>query len=182
MEQIEKTEVVEQVQTPTVSKEDIEKYLGTDEGRKFLQPILDKTVTKSLETYKEKTLPNLVDQRVKELYPDVSPEQKALKEMQMELEKIKKEAMREKLLNNALKIATEKNLPTQIIDRFLGEDDETTAENLTLLETILNDAVKKAIEGKLPELGRSPEKDKKPIGPMDIAKMSKEDFIKYAKL
>jgi hypothetical protein len=180
MEQVQ--EAVETKEVNKTSQDDIKKYLETDEGKKFLNSYTDSRITKAIKTYEEKTLPGLVDAKIKEMYPEVSPEQKALKEMQMELEKIKKEAMREKLLNKALKIATEKNLPAQIIDRFLGDDEETTVENLTLLETILNDAVKKAIEGKLPELGRSPERDKKQNGPMDIAKMSKEDFIKYAKL
>lgn len=182
MEQLENNEQVETVATPTVTNIDIEKYLGTDEGRKFLQPTLDKTITKAIDTFKEKTLPSLVDAKVKELHPDMTPEQKQLSEMKNELERFKKEALKEKLLNKALKIASEKNLPTQIVEKFIGEDDETTETNMTLLETLFNDHIQKVVEGKLPELGRSPEKDKKSSIKTDIVKMSKEDFAKHAKL
>lgn len=156
-------------------------FLATDDGAK----LVDSVISKAVKSYEEKTLPGklpaLVDAKVKELYPEMTPEQKQLKEVQAELERMKKEALKEKLLNKALTVATEKGLPTQLIDKFLGDDEQSTINNIETLSTIFNEYVQKSVDVRLPELGRTPTTNKKTdVTQTDLLKMSSEDFAKHA--
>lgn len=178
---VEGTETSTTSAEPTLTLEVVKNFLEkNDDGRKYLNQYTDAKITKAIKTFEDKSLPALVDEKVKQLYPDISPEQKQLGEMKLELERIRNEAAREKLLNKALKIASEKGLPTEIVERFIGVDEESTESNLLSLEAIFNNAIKSAVEGKLPGLGRSPEQDKK-TGKPDISKMSKNEFAEYTK-
>ncbi|MDN5290873.1 MAG: hypothetical protein PWQ06_1112 [Anaerophaga sp.] len=74
-------------------------FLQTDEGKKLLQPRLDRHFTKSLETWKQNSLPKLIEEHEKrKLTPDQRHE--------MELAKIKQELEHKKKMK-ALKIKSD---------------------------------------------------------------------------
>lgn len=87
----------------------VSKFLGTDEGKKFLQPQLDSYFSKGLETWKTNNLEGLVNAKVKELYPDADPKDTELAAVKAELERIKAESVRKDLANKALTYANESN-------------------------------------------------------------------------
>lgn len=140
-----------------ISVDKVEGFLKTYEGKKLLQPILDRNFNKGLETWKTNNLEKLIDDEVKKRNPDQTPEQKKIAELEKLIEDEKSARMREALVNKALRVAKEKGLPDGIVDFFVGADEETTLSNLDHLETVFNKAVTDAVNVKFKESGRNPE-------------------------
>ncbi|MCJ0932931.1 DUF4355 domain-containing protein [Virgibacillus halodenitrificans] len=136
------------------TREDVEGFLDSDEGKKLLQPRLDQNFTKGLNTWKEKNLQKLIDDAVKEANPDETPEQKRIRELEEKIQQTEKESQREKLMNKAVKQASEKGLPTDIVSFFIGEDEESTMNNLGTFEEKYNAAITKAVDEKFKAGGR----------------------------
>lgn len=124
-------------------------FLDTDDGKKMLQPTLDKYHSKSLDSWKNNNLSKLVDDEVKKRYPETDPKDAKLAELQAQFEQMKAEATRKDLTNKALKVATEKGLPVELIDFLIGNDEETTTNNLSTFEKIFNDKLSAGVETKL---------------------------------
>ncbi|MCY8805763.1 DUF4355 domain-containing protein [Bacillus spizizenii] len=137
-----------------VSADKVEGFLETDEGKRLIQPRLDSHFTKGLDTWKANNLDALVDAKVKELYPEETEEQKRIRKLEKELEDQRTAAQREKLLNKAVSYASEKQLPADVVEFFIGEDEESTMKNLGAFEEKYNAALQKAIESKFQENGR----------------------------
>lgn len=137
---------LEELRRPT--REDVEGFLETDEGRKLLQPRLDQYFTKGLNTWKEKNLEKLVEERVKELYPEETEEQKRIRALEKKIEEAERRERQKELLNKAILAATEKGLPTDMVQFFVSEDEETTLSNLNMFEEKYKAAVQKAVDEK----------------------------------
>ncbi|MGR2780998.1 DUF4355 domain-containing protein [Bacillus subtilis] len=137
-----------------VSADKVNGFLDTEEGKRLIQPRLDSHFTKGLETWKANNLDALVDAKVKELYPEETEEQKRIRKLEKELEDQKTAAQREKLLNKAVSYASEKQLPADVVEFFIGVDEESTMKNLGAFEEKYNAALQKAIESKFQENGR----------------------------
>lgn len=163
-----------------VSADKVNGFLDTDEGKRLIQPRLDSHFTKSLDTWKANNLDALVEAKVKELYPEETEEQKRIRRLEKELEDQKTAAQREKLLNKAVSYASEKQLPADVVEFFIGEDEETTMKNLGVFEEKYTAAVQKAIESKFQESGSSFEKgDESPAsGSVDIGALAKSVNIR----
>ncbi|CAF1852320.1 MULTISPECIES: DUF4355 domain-containing protein [Bacillus] len=163
-----------------VSADKVNGFLDTDEGKRLIQPRLDSHFTKSLDTWKANNLDALVEAKVKELYPEETEEQKRIRRLEKELEDQKTAAQREKLLNKAVSYASEKQLPADVVEFFIGEDEETTMKNLGVFEEKYTAAVQKAIESKFQESGSSFEKgDSSPAsGSVDIGALAKSVNIR----
>lgn len=137
-----------------VSADKVNGFLDTEEGKRLIQPRLDSHFTKSLDTWKANNLDSLVDAKVKELYPEETEEQKRIRKLEKELEDQKSAAQREKLLNKAVSYASEKQLPADVVEFFIGEDEDSTMKNLGAFEEKYSAALQKAIESKFQENGR----------------------------
>jgi len=135
-----------------------------EDGKKWLQSYTDNKVTKGIDTFKEKTLPGLIEaekEKIRvELNPEETEEQKKLRKLEGDLEIEKKARLKTELLNLAIKRADEKNLPKTFLDRFIGEDETSTIKNLDLLEIEYNKALKDAVEIRFKDSGRDPHKTK----------------------
>ncbi|MED3439263.1 DUF4355 domain-containing protein [Bacillus subtilis] len=163
-----------------VSADKVKGFLETDEGKRLIQPRLDSHFTKGLDTWKANNLDALVDAKVKELYPEETEEQKRIRKLEKELKDQKTAAQREKLLNKAVSYASEKQLPTDVVEFFIGEDEESTMKNLGAFEEKYNAALQKAIESKFQENGSNFEKgDPSPAsGSVDIGALAKSVNIR----
>lgn len=124
-------------------------FLETEDGKKYIQPILDKYHSKGLETWKTNNLSKLIDEEIKKKYPDEDPKSLEIKKLQAEFESMKREAARKDLANKTLKIATEKGLPVEMIDFLIGEDEDATNANLSTFEKVFNSKLSAGIEAKL---------------------------------
>ncbi|HDF0126199.1 TPA: DUF4355 domain-containing protein [Staphylococcus aureus] len=166
----------------TVSVDDVKGFLDTEEGKRFIQPELDRYHSKGLESWKEKNLEDLIEQEVRKRNPEQSEEQKRISALEQELEKRDAEAKREKLRSNALGKAQELNLPTSLVDRFLGDSDEDTEQNLKILKETFDKYVQKGVESKFKSSGRdvkeSRNQDLDPSNVKSIEEMAKEINIR----
>ncbi|HCT5138647.1 TPA: DUF4355 domain-containing protein [Staphylococcus aureus] len=166
----------------TVSVDDVKGFLDTEEGKRFIQPELDRYHSKGLESWKEKNLEDLIEQEVRKRNPEQSEEQKRISALEQELEKRDSEAKREKLRSNALGKAQELNLPTSLVDRFLGDSDEDTEQNLKALKETFDKYVQKGVESKFKSSGRdvkeSRNQDLDPSNVKSIEEMAKEINIR----
>ncbi|EWT46490.1 hypothetical protein V270_02634 [Staphylococcus aureus M39274] len=166
----------------TVSVDDVKGFLDTEKGKRFIQPELDRYHSKGLESWKEKNLEDLIEQEVRKRNPEQSEEQKRISALEQELEKRDAEAKREKLRSNALGKAQELNLPTSLVDRFLGDSDEDTEQNLKALKETFDKYVQKGVESKFKSSGRdvkeSRNQDLDPSNVKSIEEMAKEINIR----
>lgn len=138
----------------TVSVDDVKGFLDTEEGKRFIQPELDRYHTKGLESWKEKNLESLIEKEVQKRNPEQSEEQKRISALEKELEKRDAEAKREKLRSYALGKAQELNIPSSLVDRFLGDTDEDTEENLKALKETFDKYVQEGVDSKFKASGR----------------------------
>lgn len=146
--------------------------LNDADFKSFIDSEKDKHSSKSLETWKTNNLSKLIDDKVKELYPQADPKDTELAKLKQQLDQMQKETTRKDLTNKALKIAQEKKLPSDLIDYFIGQDEETTTKNLEALEKVFNAQVQKAVETRLPN-GYKP-----PLGDKTNTTLTKEQFNK----
>lgn len=142
-----------------INDERVSSYLDTDNGKKLMQPKLDSYFTKGLNTWKENNLSALVDAKVKELYPDADPKDTEIAAMKAELEKMKAESVRKDLTNKALTVATEKGLPVDLIQFFIGADEKSTMDNMATLEKAYTSAIASGVDAKLKGTGYVPPVD-----------------------
>lgn len=131
---------------------------GTDEGKALLTSEKDKHFAKGLETWKTNNLQALVDAEVKKLYPDESPEMVKIKQLEKQLADASTAAQKEKIMNAALKFATEKGIPTKHLERFLDEDEEKTIALLTDYSADLEGVIDGRVKEKFKADGYTPPK------------------------
>lgn len=136
--------------------EGVKTFLDTEDGKKLLQPKLDSHFTKGLETWKEKTLPSLIEDEIKKKFPGETEEEKRLRILEEELAKERQARVRSELHNKAATLATQKGLPVELVAYFVGQDEDSTVNNLTALESIWQQNIQKAVEEKFKENGRTP--------------------------
>lgn len=163
-----------------VSSDKVKGFLDTEEGKKLLQPKLDSNFSKGLETWRANNLQKLIDDEVAKRNPSKTPEQLELEKLRKEIEDERKSRTRQELVNKALKVADEKQLPKGVIDFFIAENEEDTLTNLTKLEEEYSKTVQAAVDAKFKENGRSidPGGGSGGAGTIDIGSLAAEVSIR----
>ena len=144
-----------------VTPEGVKEFLETSAGKKVLQPMLDSYFTKGLESWKEKTMPGLIEEEIKKKFPDETEEQKRLRKLEEELAKERQARTKSELINKATTLATQKGLPVEVVHYFVGQDEDETVNNLTALENIWQANIEKVVSEKFKENGRVVDPSKK---------------------
>jgi hypothetical protein len=139
-----------------VSPDKVKGFLQTDEGKRIIQPELDRYHAKGLESWKANNLQKLVDDKVKELNPDKSPVEIELENLKRDLEAKDKAAQRLALKNKALAVTSEKKLSVddKILERFIADDEEGTLSNLEALEAFAKAQYQAGVENVYKTNGR----------------------------
>lgn len=130
---------------------------NTEDGKKLMQKEKDSHFTKSLETWKTNNLNKLVEDEIVKKFPAETEAEKKIRQLQADFESEKKGRLKSDLKGKAIKALTEKGIPLDFADHFIGEDDETTTANLAKLESIWTPALTKAVEAKFAAGGRDPQ-------------------------
>ena len=146
------TDIETQFKTGGVTLDAFKAKMKDADFKSFMDGENDKHYVKALKTWKENNLEKELEPFIATKYPDLvtDPVKKELMEMRKELEKEKASNGRKDLLSEAMKYAAEKKLPAGFIDKFLGEDLDTTKANLDVLavdwskglETSMNERLK----------------------------------------
>lgn len=128
----------------------VQKFLAErDEGKTYLQSFADSRVTDAIKTYETKTLPKKIQAAINEQFPPESEEAKELRELRAEFEQEKQRSAQEKLMNTALKTASEYNVPSDIIDLFVRNDEETTTANMARFKEHFESAVDAKVQAEV---------------------------------
>ena len=165
-----------------LSADRVTEYLNTQEGKQLIQPVLDKNFSKGLESWKSNNLNSLVDSKVKELYPDQTPEQKELTEIKAQFKQLQQEAFIKDLTNKALTASAEKGVPQELAKFLIGADETTTLENIDSAKAIFDAVVEKAVTEKLKGVSHVPPDDGTKPGALsveDLNKMTTTEINKY---
>jgi Domain of unknown function (DUF4355) len=138
---------VEEVQKMLTENEELKRWFDSEKDRHF---------SKGLETFKQKTMPKLIDEEIKKRFPEADPKDVKLKELEAKIQQMEQEKLRESLKNKALTLATEKKLPIQLIDYFIGQDEESTLQNLAKFEEVWTQNLQALVDEKLKTSGVNP--------------------------
>ena len=145
-------EYLSELKKPTA--EVVNSYLDSQEGVKLLQPRLDGHFSKGLQTWKDNNLSKLIDEEVAKRNPGETPEQKEIRELKAQLEQDKAERLKEKLTNVAMKKADELGLPLDLVQHFIGADEDSTNSNLENFHSAFQTAIKTQVDSKFKQNGR----------------------------
>lgn len=145
-------EYMNELKKPTA--EAINSYLDTQEGAKLLQPRLDSHFSKGLQTWKDNNLNKLIDEEVAKRNPGETPEQKEIRELKAQIEKDRNEREKEKLTNIAMKKANELGLPLNLVNHFIGTDENTTISNLEDFNKLYQESIQTQVDAKFKQNGR----------------------------
>jgi hypothetical protein len=125
---------------PAVTGETVKPFLETDDGRRLLQPMLDKRVTEALKTYKEGHFEDEVKAAVAtetlRLNPKETEDQKRLREVEGKLSQAEAKAKRAELHRQGMEVLTKNGVPSWWIDQFTGN----TIEELTVFANQVKDS------------------------------------------
>lgn len=140
-----------------ISVDGIEKYVNEDDGaKKWFDSVKDKHFNKALETWKSNNLEELISNEVKKRFPEKDEKEIEVEKLKSEIEKMKHEKLHEALTSKAVKLASEKNLPVELVDFFIADNEENTVKNLSALEQSFNSAIQKSVEIRLKGEGYTP--------------------------
>ena len=141
----------------TVTVVDVEAFVATDEGRQWLSPKLDQAVTKGINTYKEKTLPGLVEDAIRVAHPAETPEQKRLRTLETDLAQERKFRNREVMKSKIISQFAADGISTEIADFIVADDEESTNANVLKIKDIWKTSLTKEVTKQLGVTGRQPQ-------------------------
>ena len=172
-------EYLNELKKPTA--EAINVYLDSQEGAKLLQPRLDSYFSKGLQTWKDNNLNKLIDEEVAKRNPGETPEQKERRELKAQIENDRNEREKEKLTNIAMKKANELGLPLDLVNHFIGADENTTISNLEDFNKLYQESIQTQVDAKFKQNGRDVNTygdDTKQTSTSSIADIAKEFNIR----
>ncbi|AKA71966.1 DUF4355 domain-containing protein [Clostridium scatologenes] len=141
------SEDVKNFRSSILNVDNVKSFLENNEdGKKYINSYADTRVSKGIETFKQNNLQKLINDEIAKRNPSTDPKDKALADLQKEMERMKAESARKDLTNKALKVAQEKKIPSDLINFFVGQDEESTKNNLSVLEKALETYSQKAKE------------------------------------
>jgi len=112
-----------------IGKDDVAKFLVTDEGKKILQPINDEFFTKGLKTWQDNNLSKIKDDAVA-ASKNETPGQKEIREMRESLNTEKKARAKEAIKNKVLQSLPAKGLPIELADLVSRVESEEEVDNV----------------------------------------------------
>lgn len=134
-------------------------FVDSDESAKsWIDSVKDKHLAKGLETWKTNNLESLVDTEIRKRFPEKDEKDIEVEKLKSQVEKMQLEKQKEVLTNKAIKIANDKHLPINLVDFFIGEDEEGTIRNIAVLEDVFNKSVQVEVEKRLKGDGYVPPK------------------------
>ena len=142
----------------SIGLEDFKKVLESNkEVKAYYQSALDSGIGKGVATFQLETLPGIIEEELKKANnKKKTPEQLELEELKAKFEALEKEKAKADMTTKYTKVLTEKGLNTDLINFVLGENDETTTQNIESIEKIINGAVDNGVKNKLSSSSYTP--------------------------
>lgn len=119
--------------------------------KSYIDSLNDTHLSKAIKTMKEKGSWEVeFGDVLKTKYPNLvtDPKDKELLEMKQKIEQMQRDVARRDLLKDALGYASEKNIPTKFVERFLGDDLDSTKANLDGFAIDWSKEIESAVDAK----------------------------------
>lgn len=142
-----------------IEKEDVAlvQKVNTD-VRSAIDSEKDTHANKHLETWKANHLDMLVEEEVKKRNPEKTPEQIEIEKLRAEIAAERKEREREALKTSALETLTKESLPTDLLEKLIGDDADTTTSNVELFKSVVEKVKQSTLDSVYGENGGTPER------------------------
>mgnify|MGYP001325778202 FL=1 len=137
-----------------ITSDKVESFLESEEGKRLLQPRLDRYHAKSLDSWKENNLQKLIDEKVAELNPTETEEQRKIRELEERLNAAEREKTQQAMLNKVTQQLSKEGLPTDLANLLIAEDEEALTKNVELYKTVVGSVVERTRKEILKEHGR----------------------------
>ncbi len=125
--------------------------MSQKEFKAYIDSLNDKHFEKALKTWKDNNLEKELEPFIKEKYPELitDPVQKQIADLKAQLDKEKAASARKDLLAQAISYANEKKIPSQFVERFLGEDLEKTKAALDEFNTVYSKSLESLVDERI---------------------------------
>lgn len=137
----------------------VSEFKASKEWKDELQKEGDRRVTGALDKFQKETMPKHIEDEIKKRFPDETPEQKALRELKIELDAIKNEKNRETLKNKKIKAFNDKKIPLDLSDYLAIDNEENLESVIDNFSKVYSEAVTAGVNDRLKSAGvQKPEK------------------------
>lgn len=147
------TDIEEQFKSESATLDVFRSKIQSEKDFKaYIDRLNDTYHAKALKTMKEKgSWETEFNDVLKTKYPNLvtDPKEIEILEMKKKIEDMEKEASRRELLNDAMKYAGEKKIPSAFVERFLGDDLDITKTNLNEFAENWSKAMESEINNKI---------------------------------
>lgn len=137
-----------------ITSDKVESFLESEEGKRLLQPRLDRYHAKSLDSWKENNLQKLIDEKVAELNPTETEEQRKIRELEERLNASEREKTQQAMLNKVTQQLSQEGLPTDLANLLIADDEEALTKNVELYKTVVGSVAERTRKEILKEHGR----------------------------
>nr|DAX03720.1 MAG TPA: Major head protein [Bacteriophage sp.] len=107
----------------------------------YYDSVVDKTVSKrldkSIESWKEKNLNNLIEEEINKRYPQKTEAEIKLEEINVALEKANKEKQQLELKMQYQELLIKSNIPVEMVNFLAGNDTEETIKNIETFKGLM---------------------------------------------
>jgi len=160
-------------------------FLATDKGKEYAEKVLnperDSQISKGIESWKKNHLSEEVEKEYKRLHPDIDPKDSEIAKLRAQVEEMQIANTRKDLTNKAMSFFNEKKLPPELVDFFVGKDEETTTANLKKFEKVYSASLNTAVESRMKDMSYTPPagKTEKEYSVDDLANMTIDQINEY---
>ena len=146
-----------------VTLDRVKEFVGKDkDATSWFDSEKDNHTKTALKTWQDNNLDKYYQDRYKKEHPDADPKDTALAEVKAQLEQMKADNAHKDLTAKALKMAADKKLPSELVNFFIGKDENETKKNLTSLEKTFTEKVNAAVEERLKGSYQPPKAEENP--------------------
>lgn len=147
-----------------VDIKEVAQFLETAEGQALVAPKIDAAVTKGIQTFRTKTMPDLIEAEIVKRNPAETPAEKRLRQIETELAQERKARAKE---TQKLKII-QSGINANYADFLVGDSEEQTQANVKAFTDTYNVDLEERITKKLgADSGRRPENNVVDIKDLD---------------
>lgn len=189
-------DIANQLQAKFVNTKTVETFLHTPEGEKVVAPIKDAYASKAIEGWKNKNLDRIIQEKVQELNPPESKEQRELQAMQQRLAAIEKDKQALEQQQIAAEELAKLGLPSNFASYIVGDSTEVTKHKAKSLEVEISNFVKQTTDTALQQYGAQTapvnvdgattqnysDQDPYEMGVEEAIRLQNENPVLYAKL
>ncbi|WP_291651721.1 DUF4355 domain-containing protein [Clostridium sp.] len=126
----------------------------------YYDSVVDKTVNKrldkSIESWKEKNLNNLIEEEINKRYPPKTEAEIKLEEINKELERANQEKQQLELRMKYQELLIKSEIPVELVDFVAGKDTEETIKNIEKFKELMVKYVDRTVDNRFKQYSYVP--------------------------